>query len=75
MSFENSAPAGVRERIAAGQVAVIDVRTVEEFQEGHVPGSYNVPIAFKGMLGMTPNPDFLATMERHFAKDAQLVFV
>ena len=75
MSIENRSPASARELISAAEPAVIDVRSVEEFATGHVPGAYNLPLLFKGPLGMTPNTDFLAAMRRHFALDRQLVFV
>jgi len=32
-------------RITNGEVAVIDVRPVEEYQAGHIPGALSVPIA------------------------------
>jgi len=40
-----------------------------------VPGAYNVPLMFRTDAGMSPNPSFVQAMERHFAKDAALVFV
>lgn len=36
----------------------LDVRTVEEFAEGHVPGALNVPLHLRGQSGLSPNPDF-----------------
>jgi len=53
----------------------IDVRTVEEFEAGHVAGSYNVPILFHGPGGAQPNLDFVDAMKRHFAPDRALVFI
>ena len=53
--------------------AYVDVRTVEEFDAGHPEGAYNVPIALSGPMGMQPNGDFVAVMERTFAKDARIV--
>jgi rhodanese-related sulfurtransferase len=51
----------------------VDVRSVPEFEAGHPAGAYNVPIAHAGPGGMTPNPDFLAVMEKTFPRDARLV--
>jgi E3 ubiquitin-protein ligase RNF13 len=51
----------------------VDVRTVEEFQRGHAPGAYNVPIAVTGPGGMTLNEDFVAVMQRRFPKDTKLI--
>jgi rhodanese-related sulfurtransferase len=41
---------------------LVDVRTVQEFQEGHPAKSLNVPIMVKGAFGMSPNPEFLAVI-------------
>lgn len=51
----------------------VDVRSEPEFEAGHPPGAVNVPISHAVAGGMTPNPDFLAVVERAFAKDAKLV--
>jgi rhodanese-related sulfurtransferase len=53
--------------------AYLDVRSVPEFAEGHPEGAYNVPLLHMGPGGSQPNPDFLAVIERRFAKDAPLV--
>lgn len=44
---------GVRQYRTAKRAALIDVRTPEEFQEGHIPGSVNVPL---DRLGSLPFP-------------------
>lgn len=75
MSFQNVNPAAAKALSGAGDHTFIDVRTVEEFDDGHVPGSFNVPILLRSALGMTPNEEFAATIARHFAKHAKLVFV
>lgn len=51
----------------------VDVRSVPEFEAGHPTGAYNVPIAHLGAMGMSPNPEFLAVMEKAFPKDSKLV--
>lgn len=51
----------------------MDVRTVEEFQDGHVPGAINVPISLSSPGGMQPNPDFIAVIEACFNKDEQII--
>jgi rhodanese-related sulfurtransferase len=58
--------------LAQGYVYV-DVRSEQEFEEGHPEGAYNVPIAHMGGGGMTPNPKFSEVMNAHFAKDAKIV--
>ncbi len=72
-SYRSTNPAGAKAMIEDAHVYV-DVRTVEEFDAGHVPGAYNVPILFRSPMGMEPNPDFAATVTRHFPKDAKIVF-
>lgn len=55
-------------------VILVDVRTVGEFQDGHPVGSLNVPFMHKGMmLGMQPNPDFLAVMEAVIPKGTKVL--
>jgi rhodanese-related sulfurtransferase len=51
----------------------VDVRTVEEFEAGHVPGAVNVPIALASPGGMAQNPDFEPVMAAAFPKDARIV--
>jgi rhodanese-related sulfurtransferase len=51
----------------------VDVRTEQEFADGHPASAFNVPIAHMGGGSMTPNPDFLALMEKAFGKDARIV--
>lgn len=33
------------ERVRSGEVTVLDVRPVEEFQAGHIPGAVSIPVA------------------------------
>ena len=52
----------------------LDVRSIPEFQAGHPPGAYNIPL--NHMMpgrGMVPNPDFEAIVTRHFGKDEKLM--
>ena len=75
MSYQSLDPSAAQAKLAAGSdCLLIDVRTPEEFSEGHVPGAYNVPFLFFGPGGMRPNPQFAQALEAHFKKDASLVF-
>lgn len=56
----------------AGYVFV-DVRTEAEFAAGHAVGAVNVPYAFAGPSGTTPNPDFVDLCARLWGKDTPLV--
>ena len=74
MTFETLNPPATRERMDAGAWIYVDVRTVEEFDQGHVPGVWNVPFAFSDPSGgMVPNADFVEVMKRHFTFDSHLV--
>jgi rhodanese-related sulfurtransferase len=44
----------------------LDVRTPEEFQSGHAEGAKNVPVMFSKDGGMSPNPDFVSTVQKEF---------
>jgi rhodanese-related sulfurtransferase len=72
MSVRRVTPTEAASLLAEGYV-YLDVRSVPEFEQGHPEGAYNVPLAHLGPGGMSPNPRFLAVVERHFSKDARLV--
>ena len=57
-----------------GGAVYIDVRTVEEFTEGHPEGAVNIPIAFHDPAqGMVYNQEFVEVVEKHYAKDRTLL--
>src|SRR5687767_8384084 len=51
----------------------LDVRTEAEFAAGRPVGAKLVPFMFAGAAGMTPNPDFVKSVEAQFPKDTKLV--
>src|SRR5438552_15941134 len=55
--------------------AYVDVRPVQEFQAGHVPGSANIPVMSPDPATgrMTPNPNFVKAIEAAFPKDKKLI--
>ena len=65
-------PQEASEKMAAGYTYV-DVRTVEEFADGHPAGAVNVPIALSGPGGMEGNESFVSVMKAAFATDAKIV--
>lgn len=75
MSYQTTNPEGAKTMLEGDDsVAFVDVRTVREHQEGHVQGAYNVPAFVRDSIGrMSPNQDFVATMERNFDKSKTLV--
>ena len=58
--------------LAKGAV-YIDVRTEQEFAEGHAPAALNVPLLHQAPGGMQENGEFLEVMLGAFPKDARLV--
>ena len=74
MAYQTSNPAGVKEILAGdSEWTYVDVRTVEEFEQAHVPGSYNITIFFMSSQGMQPNPGFADAVARAFEKQRKLV--
>ena len=52
----------------------LDVRTAEEFAQGHVPGAYCIPIRQLTPTGMMqPNEDFPRVVQAHVPKDATII--
>ncbi|KAL5707857.1 Thiosulfate sulfurtransferase 16 [Ranunculus cassubicifolius] len=51
----------------------LDVRTPEEFNQGHPVGAVNIPYMFKAGDGMDENPDFLEEVSKHFEKNAKII--
>jgi rhodanese-related sulfurtransferase len=56
-------------------VVYVDVRTVQEFQAGHVPGATNIPVMIPDPSSgrMTPNANFVQAIEAAFPKDKKLI--
>ncbi|HXZ88721.1 MAG TPA: rhodanese-like domain-containing protein [Candidatus Binataceae bacterium] len=52
----------------------LDVRTEQEFAQGHPAGAINIPVVFvKGPGQMEPNPEFVAVVEKVLPKSRMLV--
>ena len=66
-------PQQAKELLDEGYV-YLDVRSIEEFEQGHPQGAFNVPIALAHpMFGMQPNQDFLKVAEANFPKDTKII--
>jgi len=72
MAIKTVTPEQAQELMQQGFVYV-DVRSEQEFEQGHPPGALNVPIATFGPAGMTPNPEFLSVMQQVFGADDKLI--
>jgi ArsR family transcriptional regulator len=44
-ALEPIAPGELRRRLESGDITLIDVRPVDEFASGHIPGALSVPVA------------------------------
>jgi len=74
MSYQTHNPTGVKELLDGADYVYVDVRSPQEFEQGHVPGSYNIPLLFMTSAGMQPNPAFLAAVTKRFPKTQKIVF-
>ncbi len=75
MTIKEITPRQAHETLSADQSAVyIDVRTVQEFANGHPAGAVNIPVAFADPArGMVMNPDFVSVVEKNFTKDRRII--
>lgn len=76
MSIRQTTPPEAHETLKQHPDAVyLDVRTEEEFAAGHPAGARNVPIIFldPATREATPNPEFVAVVERNFPRATKLV--
>lgn len=58
-----------------GDAVYVDVRTEQEFMNGHVPKSINIPVALAdpATRRMTPNPDFVKVVSAHLPKNKRII--
>src|SRR5438874_5751396 len=76
MSAKNINPEQAKDILESDSAAVyIDVRTEQEFMNGHVPKSINVPVVWpdQATRQMKPNPDFVKVVSAHFGKDKHII--
>src|SRR5262245_2281665 len=76
MSVKNIGPEQAKDILEGDRNAVyIDVRTEQEFNNGHVPGALNIPVVWPdpATRQMKPNPDFVKVVSAHFAKDKRII--
>ena len=76
MTIRNVTPQDAYETLRNDPGAVyLDVRTEAEFEAGHPAAARNVPVVFfdPATRQPAPNPDFLATVERHLPRTTRLL--
>lgn len=72
MPFSHINPKEAFQKIEEGFV-YLDVRTPEEFQNGHAKNAVNIPIFIATPAGRQFNPNFLALVQEKFPKTTKLV--
>ena len=76
MSANNIGPEQAKDILDSDSDAVyIDVRTEQEFINGHVPRSVNIPVVWPdpSTRQMKPNPDFVKVVSAQFGKDKRII--
>ena len=76
MSVKNVGPEQAKEILDSdGNAVYIDVRTEQEFINGHVPQSVNIPVVWPdpATRRMKPNPDFVKVVSKHFQKNRRII--
>lgn len=74
MAIRNMTPPEAHAALGASGGALVDVRTEQEFEQGHPEGAVNIPWALLDSASgrMVPNPDFVSTVKKHFPTDRPL---
>lgn len=75
-SYRESTPPEVKRLLDSDSGYIyLDVRTVEEFAAGHVPGAWNIPVLVRddASNGLTTNDRFLRVVKANLSSDARLV--
>lgn len=72
---ENVTPQQVQALLKDKACVYLDVRTPEEFEEGHPPGARNVPLMLRDPASgrMVPNQEFAEAVQAGFKTDTVLV--
>jgi rhodanese-related sulfurtransferase len=76
MSVKNVRPEEAKDILELDSTVVyIDVRTEQEFMNGHVPKSVNIPVVWPdpSTRRMKPNPDFVRVLSEHFPKNKRII--
>jgi len=70
-----SAPQAAQALEEDKEVVYLDVRTVSEYFAGHPKSALNIPVVLPNPATgqMTPNPEFLPTVEGNLPKDARII--
>jgi rhodanese-related sulfurtransferase len=72
MSDKRISPQEAHVKLQEGYTYV-DVRTEQEFEQGHPDGAMNVPILLAGPGGMSQNPEFAKVMAASFEPKSKII--
>jgi len=75
MAIKNIGPEQAKEILDSdGNAVYIDVRTEQEYINGHVPKAINIPVVWPDATRqMKPNPDFVKVVSAHFPKGKRII--
>ena len=74
MEIKRITPEEAKQLLDSSGHIYLDVRTVPEFEAGHVPGAKNIPVAEPDATGrMQLNPRFVEIVEANFDKDIRCI--
>jgi rhodanese-related sulfurtransferase len=73
MTVERVSATEAHRRMRDAGYVYLDVRSVQEFDNGHPAGAFNIPLLHMGSDGMTPNQSFLTDVEGTFAKETPIL--
>lgn len=73
MAYTNITPQEAFQKVEKEGFCYLDVRTEEEFAQGHAKGAVLVPIFVNTPAGRQPNPNFLIQVQVQFPPTTQLV--
>ncbi|KAH7669118.1 Thiosulfate sulfurtransferase protein [Dioscorea alata] len=73
ISVPRSVPVLVAHELLQAGHRCLDVRTVDEFNAGHVVGAMNIPYMFKAGSGLAKNPEFLKDVSSMFKTDDEII--
>ena len=66
MELQRISPEEAKALVDGEGYALVDVRSISEFSEGHPEGAYNIPVLHKAPHGMIPNREFFAVVQKTF---------
>ena len=72
MTIHRISPTEAQAKLLDGWTYV-DVRTPDEFGDGHPAGAINIPIALSNGGTMWPNPDFVSVLTAHVGEARKII--